>query len=146
MNHSQIAIKLSGDNSASELEKQQFNEKYGEENIVKVIVDDDQHSYLNPETKISLQIDNQQFDSVLTAYHTLYDPNENHLSPININLLQEIIQKRYDQDIKFQKMLQETTGHIIVHKSDNQELGSNVVNFDGLNIVGQIMQEVRDSN
>lgn len=43
-------------------------------------------------------------------------------------------------------MLQETTGHIIVHKSDNQEIGSNVVNFDGLNIVGQIMQMIRDSN
>lgn len=146
MNHSQIAIKLSGENSASELEKQQFNEKYGEENIVKVIVDDDQHSHLNPETKFSLLINNQQFDNAITAYYTLYNPNELHRSPININLLQQIMQKRYDQDIEFQKMLQETTGHIIVHKSDNQELGSNVVNFDGLNIVGQIMQKVRDSN
>lgn len=54
MNCSQIGIKLSGENSASELEKQQFNEKYGEENIIKVIVDDDQHSYLNPETKFLL--------------------------------------------------------------------------------------------
>lgn len=146
MNHSQIAIKLLGENSASELKKQQFNEKYREENIVKVIVDDDQHSYLNPETKFSLLIDNQQFDSILSAYYSLYDPNEIHLSPININLLQQINQKRYDQDIKFQKMLQETTGYIIVHKSDNQDLGSNVVNFDGLNIVGQIMQMIRDSN
>ena len=59
MNHSQIAIKLSGENSASELEKEQFHEKYGEENIIKVIVDDDQHSYLNLETKFSLLIDNQ---------------------------------------------------------------------------------------
>lgn len=66
MNCSQIAIKLSGEDSASEPEK-------------------------------------QQFDSALTAYYTLYNPNELYRSPININLLQEIMQKRYDQDIEFKK-------------------------------------------
>ena len=105
----------------------------GMTHISLVTVDDEEHAILNPDSLTSFEFRGHLYTSVMQAYNTAADESA----------LYDILLQRSVQDSLFRTVLLSTTG-FIVHKSSNQFLGTRVPEFDGQNLMGKFLVNLRD--
>lgn len=142
------AQKLTGEGAAS-AEKIEEYEKYCKDNeleLVRFSVSDEEHELLSLDSKTPFMIskNTKVYNTVMEAYYDTVDFSQQNETNIYAQMF-VLISDKFDQNKEAKKVLMSTFGPIVYKTDDDNYWGSRVPEFDGQNIAGQIMVELRDS-
>lgn len=139
--------KQTGEGAASASEIEEFNnfcEKVNA-NTFTIHVSDEEHEILSLDSKTPFLVSKNAkvYSTVMEAYYDTVDFSQQ--DEINIYAqMFVLISDKFDQNEEARKVLMSTTGIIVYKTEDDNYWGSRVPEFNGLNIAGKIMVELRD--
>ena len=109
--------------------------------IRNLIVTDDQHKILSPEATLAINIfyEDKYYTTIMDAYIDRCTENDED----NLHLMYYLNYEKFIQNVEAQKVLLATTDPI-VYKSNNTYWGKTIPNFEGHNILGQLLVKIRE--
>ena len=148
-----IAQKRSGIGAVSAGEIADFNACCDENELeqLNVCVTDDEHELLSLDSTVPFiaSKNGQLYNTVMEAYNEIIMKNivtqvdYKEITEFNYGIMFVLLSDKFNYNIEANQVLMSTSGQI-VYKTDNDNLwGSKVPEFDGQNIAGQIMTDLR---
>ena len=148
-----IAQKRSGIGAALAGEIADFNNLCDENDLeqLNVCVTDDEHEVLSLDSNVPFisSENGKLYNTVMEAYNEIIMENivmqvdSKEITEFNYGIMFVLLSDKFNNNIEANQVLMSTTEQI-VYKTDNDNLwGSKVPEFDGQNIAGQIMTDLR---
>lgn len=151
-----ICQKQTGDGAASTKEIKEFN-NYCEKNnakVVKICVTDEEHELLSLDanTPFISSENGRLYNTVMEGYNeiilenTIVQFDTIPITKYNREIMTTLILDKFNNNIEAKQILMSTSNYdIICYKTnDDNYWGSRVPEFDGQNIAGQLMVELRN--
>jgi len=141
-----LTQKRTGVGAATTEEIQEFDDFCEENDMdqIKICVTDEEHELLSLDAFVPFiaSINSKKYNTVMEAYNDINagkdDPNDDLMIQLNID--------KFCQNDEAKNILMAGNSHI-VYKTDNDNYwGSKVPEFDGENIGGEILVEIREQN
>ena len=140
------AIKLTGKDCASEIEVTEFNRKCKDKNlkIINFVVTDEEHEILSLTAKVSFvfSTNKKTYNNIIEGYEDLVT-NEDTLEYIH-DTMYSLNLTKFEQHEESRQVLMSTNGPIIYKTTDDNYWGSRVPEFDGQNLAGQMLVDIRE--
>jgi hypothetical protein len=111
---------------------------------IQLVVTDDEHELLSLDATTPFIFIDEEYNSVMEAYNKLKifcgatNDNEN-----EIQLMYILISEKFKQNLEARAILSQTTGKII-YKSNDDFWGMKIPEFEGNNVAGIIIEEIRN--
>ena len=143
-----ITQKRTGEGSSTSKDMEEFD-RYCHENEYEMMqfnVTDEEHELLSLDSKTPFLIskNGKVYNTVMEAYNDIIEDDDK----MNLNYIYAqmfvLISDKFDQNEEARNVLMSTRGYIIYKTENDNCWGSRVPEFDGLNIAGEIMVELRD--
>ena len=148
-----IAQKRTGIGAASAGEIADFNDCCDENDLEQsnVCVTDDEHEVLSLDSTVPFiaSENGQLYNTVMEAYNeiimenTVTQLNTKQITEYNYGIMFVLISDKFNNNIEAKQVLMSTTGQIVYKTANDNLWGSKVPEFDGQNIAGQIMTDLR---
>jgi len=149
-----IAQKRTGIGAASAAEIIDFNDCCDKNNLeqTNICVTDDEHELLslNSNTPFIASENGRLYNTVMEAYNeiimenTVMPVNSKQIMEYNYGLMFVLISDKFNNNMNAKQVLMSTTGPIIYKTDDDNYWGSKVPEFDGKNVAGQMMADLRE--